>query len=160
LSYDAGKKEFNIYVKPSTDVVAGKPDPFEIGLSAQQCEERVKKIQETILRINQEIPVHANNIFRLQADYKVLQGNFQAAVDASDVVTATQMGQQMSIVEVQCKGQINSQKIKFNRLRSLPFKLAYLESLTLNLANLTHLDIRYRIYQKMADKNVLIIDGW
>jgi formylglycine-generating enzyme required for sulfatase activity len=160
LSYDAVKKEFKIYVKPSTDVVAGKADPFEIALSVQKCEERVKKIQDLIVRLKLEIPVHENNIINLRAFHAKLQGDFQSAVNSKDAVKATQIGAEMAMVEVQFKGQINNQKIKFSRLKSLPFKLAYLASLTRNLDELKHLDIRYRIYQKVDDKDALIIDGW
>jgi formylglycine-generating enzyme required for sulfatase activity len=160
LSYDAVKKEFKIYVKPSTDVVAGKADPFEIALSVQKCEERVKKIQDLIVSLKLEIPVHQNNIINLKAVHAELQGNFQAAVNSKDAVKAAQIGAEMAKVEVQFKGQINNQKIKFSRLKSLPFKLAYLASLARNLDELKHLDIRYRIYQKVDDKDALIIDGW
>jgi hypothetical protein len=160
LSYDAVKKEFKIYVKPSTDVVAGKPNSTEVNLSAQKCAERRVTIEQTIRKFELEIPMHAINIVNLNANHLNLQGQYQAAVNAKDPVRAAQIGAEMAKVGTQLKGQISNQKIKLSRLPSFRFTSTYLASLARKLGDLKHLDIRYRIYQKVDDKDVLIIDGW
>ena len=164
LSYDAKKQEFRIYVKPTADVGAGKQNSTEVGLSAQQSEKRVVELQRTIVRTTQEInALHPANMAQLLALHQQLERQRAVAANSNTVpgaLLAANLAAQMNQVEAKHKVQSSLQTSKRNRLPAFHFNLAYLESLTLNLANLKHLDIRYRIYRKMDDKNVLIIDGW
>jgi formylglycine-generating enzyme required for sulfatase activity len=159
LSYDPDEKQFNIYVKPKTDVVAGKPDPIALDLSAQKCAERRMTIQQTINRFQLEIPIHRNNVLNLQAELVNKRNDYQSAVRAKDSGSATQIANQMSALDVQRKGQLSNLTSKSNRLPGLLFNLKYLDSLTRDLDDLKHLDIRYKIYQNVDGQKKLIIDG-
>ena len=160
LSYDAVKKEFRIYVKPSTDVIAGRPDAFKIGLSAQQCIERKANIEATIGKFENEIPMLVINKNALGKELVVLQKALVAAGNAKNARQVAQIGADMARFRVQWQGQVNNQRSKIQQLVALRYNLEYLTSLARNLGELKYLDIRYRIYQKVDDRNVLIIDGW
>jgi hypothetical protein len=161
LSYDSKTNEFTIYVKPTADVVAGRPQPIKVGLSAQQCAERVGIIDGTIVNFTNQINVVLpQNFGNWAARLVVLKDNFNAAVAAQNGLATANLGTQIAAVQSKLKGLSNSRKSMINRLPSMRFKSAYLKSLAANVDDLKHLDIRYRIYQKVGDENKLIIDGW
>ena len=161
LSYDSKTNEFTIYVKPTADVVAGQPQPIKVGLSAQQCAERAGIIDGTIVNFTNQINVVLpQNFGNGAARLVVLKDNFNAAVAAQNGLATANLGTQIAAVQSKLKGLSNSRKSMINRLPSMRFKSAYLKSLAANVDDLKHLDIRYRIYQKVGDENKLIIDGW
>ncbi|MBT4692155.1 MAG: formylglycine-generating enzyme family protein [Planctomycetaceae bacterium] len=161
LSYDAKKQEFRIYVKPTADVGAGKINSTQVGLSAPQSEKRIEELQRTILKTTQEYDiVHPANWQRLKKRYQQLEDQRANAAAANNLQLAANIATEMNNVGAQLKVQLNLMTSKRNRLPAFHFNLAYLKSLTLKLANLKYLDIRYRIFQKIDDKHVLIIDGW
>jgi hypothetical protein len=159
MTYDAAKKEFVVYVKPSVAVIRGRAGADQLPLSIKQCLDRVALIQQTIQRFKQNIKNAPAQIRAIAANHARTKALLQAAVGAMQFGAANLLGVQVNQIEIQWKAATRQLKGKINRIPAMQIDLSYLDEIANTLQGMKTITVQYRIFSKIGESKKLILDG-
>jgi hypothetical protein len=159
ISYDKEKSEFIVYVKPSMDVIRGVGGATKIALSVNNLNERVVLINKTNARFKNEIAAapaqHARNL----ANWNTTNQLKIAALGVNRMTDAGILQTQMN--NIQRANDILASQTKGKQIRVVNsrFILEYIDAIIVPLQGLQTITVEYKIFSKIGQNSVLILDG-